>query len=635
MKDNARLGKRAAILGGWNTAFNLRNPAVNVTTMEPFNGTQAPLLRVESAKDFDGIVIPESVIDTTSVIDGFTFELANSGLTNGGAISCIDASPRITNNVFRENRTQNFGGGVYALRSKDQPIRGNRFIENRAGHGGAIYLVDCESPTVSGNQLIANRADLRGAGIRLARHVGAAVIDNNTVVNSKGDGISFAGDDPASSAAGEKSQIYNNVIAFNTLIGLERYPQSAADSMPAQDHNLHWGNRGGNFSGTAPGDGDVFLDPLFCFPDTNDFRLQACSPAIGGGRDSADSVIGHLGNANARCQDRVEPGISIAFLRNTIVPRFLDVYVTFSEVVVESTLEVLRICENQPSAPLATTRADNSTSVYGATGLETSNCGVLTVQVDASDACGNAARFSRQVATVLVSPGAAALLKSPDGAVWVEVGDRHASRETLLLIATARSSVDGGGETAALESLGRPVGSSYELLGAAEIAGGGADVTLRFGLPAEVPPEDAGAVALYRSLGSGWVRVEAGLDVAARALVAMPSGDGVYRLVLTGDRATSPALPRALSLHPSAPNPAPGYALIAFDLPARAHATLRVYDAAGRRVATLVEETLPAGRHAFHWAGADAAGRRLPSGVYFTELRSGNATETQKLVLVR
>ncbi len=635
MQDNAQLEKRAVILGGWNAAFTSRNPAANVTTMAPPNGTQATLLRVESAKDFDGVVIPESVIDTTSVIDGITFELANSGLDNGGAISCVDASPRITNNVFRENRTQNFGGGVYALRSKNQTIRGNRFLENRAGHGGAIYLVDCEDPTVSGNQLIANRADLRGAGIRLARHVGAAVIDNNTVVNNKGDGISFASDDPASSSAGEKSQIYNNVIAFNTLIGLERYPQTAADSMPAQDHNLHWGNRGGNFGGTAAGVGDVFLDPLFCFPDTNDFRLQACSPAIGGGRDSADSVIGHLGNANSRCQDGVDPGISIAFLRNTIVPRFLDVYVTFSEVVVESTLAVLRICENQPSAPLAMSRADSATSVYGATGLETSNCGVLTVQVDASDACGNAAEFSRQAATVLVAPGAAALLKSPDGALRVEVGDRHVGRETLLLVATARSSVEDAGEAAALESLGRPIGPSHELLGAAELVGAGADVTLRFGLPSEVPPEDAGAVALYRRLGSGWVRVESGLDVASRALVAAPSGDGVYRLVLTGDRATSPALPRALSLHPSAPNPAPGYALIAFDLPARARATLRVYDASGRRVATIVDETLAPGRHAFHWAGTDASGRRLPSGVYFYELRSGNATETRKLVLVR
>ncbi len=634
MLDNATLGKRAVILGGWNPAFTLRNPAANVTIMAPLDSTQG-LLRVESAKDFDGVVIPESAIDTTSVIDGFTFELANSGLDNGGAISCLDASPRITNNTFRENRTQNFGGGVYALRSKDQAIRGNRFIENRAGHGGAIYLVDCESPTVSGNQIISNRADLRGAGIRLARHLGAAVIDNNTVVNNKGDGISFAGDDPAGSSAGEKSQIYNNVIAFNTLIGLERYPQSATDSMPAQDHNLHWGNRAGNFSGTAAGEGDVFLDPLFCFPDTNDFRLQACSPAVGGGRDSADSVIGHLGNAGTRCPDAVDPGISIAFLRNTIVPRFLDVYVTFTEIVVESTLTVLRICENQPSAPLETARREGAASVYGATGLETSNCGILTVQVDASDACGNAARFSRQVATALVSPGAAALLKGPDGAVRIEVGERHAGRETLLLIATAGSSVEDAGETAALASLGRPIGAPYEIVGAAEIAGGGADVSLRFGLPPEVRADDAGAVALYRRVGSGWVRVESALDVAARALVATSSGDGVHRLVLTGDRATSPALPRALALHPSAPNPAPGYALIAFDLPARGRATLRVYDVSGRRVATLVDETLPPGRHAFHWAGTDGAGRRLPSGVYFTELRSANATETRKLVLVR
>jgi hypothetical protein len=633
MTDNASLARRAVVLGGWNTAFTVRNPAVNVTTITP--RAAGSILRIESAKDIDGVVIPESIVDTTSIVDGITFESGNAGLDNGGGIACVDASPRITNNVFRTNRTDNFGGGLYAQRSKDQPIRSNRFLDNRAAHGGAIYLDDCERPTVSANQLIANRADLRGAGIRMAHHVGAAVIDNNTVANNKGDGISFAGDDAASAGAGARSQIYNNVIAFNTQTGLERYPQSSADSMPVQDHNLHWGNREGNFVGTTAGPGDVFLDPLFCSPDTNDFRLQACSPAIGGGRDSADSVIGHLGNANSRCPDTRDPAISVAFLRNTIVPRFLDVYVTFSEVVVDSTLSVLRICENQPSVPLAVGRSDSAMSVYGVTGLETSNCGVLTVQVDASDACGNSAQFSREASTVVVAPGAGALLVSKDGDVSVEVGAGHGGRESLLLVASAKSSAEDAGEQGALESLGLPVGAAHEILGVADLAGAGADVALRFRLPSDAPSGDASAVAIYRRLGSGWVRVESRLDAGARALVAPGDGDGIYRLVLTGDRGVSPALPRTLSLLPSAPNPAPGHALFAFDLPERAHARLSVYDASGRRVATLVEETLPPGRHAFHWPGTDASGRRLPSGVYFYELRSGQVTETRKLVLVR
>ncbi|MBM4119035.1 hypothetical protein FJ251_15135, partial [bacterium] len=62
---------------------------------------------------------------------------------------------------------------------------------------------------------------------------------------------------------------------------------------------------------------------------------------------------------------------------------------------------------------------------------------------------------------------------------------------------------------------------------------------------------------------------------------------------------------------------------------------LEVYDLAGRRVRTLVDGPLPAAQHEAIWDGADAAGRRLASGVYFVRLVAGDYRASEKLVLVK
>jgi len=63
--------------------------------------------------------------------------------------------------------------------------------------------------------------------------------------------------------------------------------------------------------------------------------------------------------------------------------------------------------------------------------------------------------------------------------------------------------------------------------------------------------------------------------------------------------------------------------------------TVTVYDVAGRRVATLVQESLPAGFHETTWNGRDANGRLVPSGVYFVRAETGGAITTRKLTVVR
>jgi hypothetical protein len=88
------------------------------------------------------------------------------------------------------------------------------------------------------------------------------------------------------------------------------------------------------------------------------------------------------------------------------------------------------------------------------------------------------------------------------------------------------------------------------------------------------------------------------------------------------------ALPTAYALYQSRPNPAPGTATIAFDLPETASVTLTVYDLSGRKVTTVVNETLAAGEHEAEVSG-------LAPGVYVYRLYAGDFTASKKMVIVR
>ncbi len=90
-----------------------------------------------------------------------------------------------------------------------------------------------------------------------------------------------------------------------------------------------------------------------------------------------------------------------------------------------------------------------------------------------------------------------------------------------------------------------------------------------------------------------------------------------------------------MSLLPNYPNPFNPQTALPFVLPASGPVELAIFDAAGRRVRTLVAQTLPAGKQSVAWDGTDAAGRAVASGTYFARLRAGGQTDVRPLVLVR
>ncbi len=83
------------------------------------------------------------------------------------------------------------------------------------------------------------------------------------------------------------------------------------------------------------------------------------------------------------------------------------------------------------------------------------------------------------------------------------------------------------------------------------------------------------------------------------------------------------------------PNPSRGAAILRYQAAREEVGELGVYTAEGRRVRTLVNGPIGAGRHEVAWDGRDEAGVPVPSGIYFYLLRAGGRSASGRLTMVR
>jgi hypothetical protein len=103
--------------------------------------------------------------------------------------------------------------------------------------------------------------------------------------------------------------------------------------------------------------------------------------------------------------------------------------------------------------------------------------------------------------------------------------------------------------------------------------------------------------------------------------------------MLTGDDPMP--IPDATFLAQNFPNPFNPSTTIAFGLKSGGFVNLSIYDAAGRLIAVLINESRPAGQYTTAWNGKDRSGTSVASGVYFYKLNVGEFEETKKMILLR
>jgi len=89
-------------------------------------------------------------------------------------------------------------------------------------------------------------------------------------------------------------------------------------------------------------------------------------------------------------------------------------------------------------------------------------------------------------------------------------------------------------------------------------------------------------------------------------------------------------IPDEYSLHQNYPNPFNPRTTIRYALPEDTRVKLVIYNIAGQKIKTLVNEEKEAGYHESIWNGDDVAG-----GIYFCRLQAGDYVQTRKMVLLK
>jgi hypothetical protein len=124
-----------------------------------------------------------------------------------------------------------------------------------------------------------------------------------------------------------------------------------------------------------------------------------------------------------------------------------------------------------------------------------------------------------------------------------------------------------------------------------------------------------------------------------------PDSATVYDVQLTpvdGVESSGPGentLPRDFSLAQNFPNPFNPRTLISFTIPEFSRdamkVALRIHDARGRTVRTLIDEYRNAGKYTAWWDGKDDRGTDVGSGVFFYTLQAEDFTSTRKMLITR
>lgn len=89
------------------------------------------------------------------------------------------------------------------------------------------------------------------------------------------------------------------------------------------------------------------------------------------------------------------------------------------------------------------------------------------------------------------------------------------------------------------------------------------------------------------------------------------------------------------ALYQNYPNPMKDRTSIHYQLKKPGKVAIKVYNAPGQVVKTLVDESLPAGYHRINWDGRNDQGKRVSAGVYFYKIKANDFTSIKKMTIVR
>lgn len=552
------------------------------------------------------------------------------GSSNGG-LSIREASPQIQFCTITDNYTtvENSGGGIY-LENSGARIIGCEISYNLAPFYGGIYILN--SKPVINNCIIKYNT---GDGVYL-RFQASAILQNNIIYSNSGDGISIS-DHSA-------PRLINNTVVNNDGNGIS----GEIRSVPYLINSIFYFNGGAiildessnalvSYCDIEGGfDNNLDVDPLFVdlsvtdvFHLTDDsplidegnpeyiYRDHSFPPSLGTYRNDIGAYGGPLGG------NWETPEILISAFQNPAFQQWIDIFVTSLEPFEETPVCSLELGNLDISSVQFNQSPADAYTYMGS--YEAHQSGSLFITIDAV-LDGSDIRMSRAYEfSFIEAEGGTVQMVGAEGHLTITP---ESNSKSLSLLSGCNS-----------ESL-KPVDGKIFISPLMFIMGMDEPleefVELEFELTANDWDEaDLDKIGIYRYENNRWQRLNGGYSNGV--ITGKIDRGGHFALALDDryDPKSNTITPTTAEMICAYPNPFNAEVKIEFQINQAAHIQLAVYDLAGRRVASLINSDLSAGRHEVTWNGCTTVGNSLPSGIYWARLQSAEDIRSVKLLLLR
>jgi serine protease len=313
--------------------------------------------------------------------------------------------------------------------------------------------------------------------------------------------------------------------------------------------------------------------------------------------------------------------IEIPVLQNPLLSQYIDIWVVPTSGDIYSAPDVTVTLDGSEEA--VSMQAVSGTRNYVGD-YQFSSEGTATIEVTAGETA-ESRTFSVNAIGVAGGMGA-----SPDGRLRLLIPEGSIPTSTYFTILPEKTTASVSSNPYAVLAVkdAAQVGPAYRIGPAGAALDNPASIRISYSAR-ELAGADPATLAIMRYENGTWSKVSSFIDRENSQVVASVQKLGIFQLA-SDPCQVSPDLPGAVQLE-LASNPFGNQPVLLLALAEETHLTLEVFDASGRRIATLARGSFPAGEHEIGW---DDDSQPSPSGVYFFRLKTPTHAQTLKLICV-
>ncbi len=138
----------------------------------------------------------------------------------------------------------------------------------------------------------------------------------------------------------------------------------------------------------------------------------------------------------------------------------------------------------------------------------------------------------------------------------------------------------------------------------------------------------------------GWVNVSTSLDtvnniVCGETQSLSPFAPGIGKIPTDIGELLEDKLPTSFALKQNYPNPFNPETVVEYSVSRQSDVTIEIFNIAGQKVRTLVNESVAAGTYRIIWDGRNESSVAVSTGIYLYRFQTGDFEETKKMLLLK